>query len=246
VRSDTRRHAATAVSDITRDYERFGYAIVASPFDASEIARWRGECDRLWSLPDVADASDSRVDLRYATDGSRVPERLDPVIDISPLFAALERDARILRIASVLLRDDPLLFKDKLIAKTPGTTGYRTHQDFSYIAFFGFPADHQLAAALAVDAAGADNGAIEVFPSRHDRLLPAANDDKYLTEERALDPTSPVMIQLQPGDMLMMHSLCPHRSRPNLTDGPRRLLFFTYNAAAAGDHYATYYRLGKP
>ncbi len=241
-----KRHAPTAISDITRDYERLGYAIVASPFEASEIDRWRVECDRLWSLPDVADSSHSRVDLRDAMDGSRVPERLDPVIDVSPLFAALARDERILRIASALLRDDPLLFKDKLIAKTPGTTGYRTHQDFSYIEFFGFPADHQLAAALAVDAAGAENGAIEVFPSLHDRLLPSTADDKHLIEESALDATSAVMIELQPGDMLMLHSLCPHRSRPNLASGPRRLLFFTYNAAASGDHYATYYRLGKP
>jgi ectoine hydroxylase-related dioxygenase (phytanoyl-CoA dioxygenase family) len=234
------------MSEITRDYEQLGYAIVASPFDAYEINRWRGECDRLWALPGVADASDFRVDLRNDVDGRRVPERLDPVIDASPLFTELTRDDRILRIVRALLRDDPLLFKDKLIAKTPGTTGYRTHQDFSYIEFFGFPADHQLAVALAVDAAGPNNGAIEVFPGRHDRLLPSAADDKYLSEESALDPASAVMIELQPGDMLMLHSLCPHRSRPNLASGPRRLLFFTYNAAASGDHYATYYRLGKP
>jgi ectoine hydroxylase-related dioxygenase (phytanoyl-CoA dioxygenase family) len=235
-----------AIEGIARDYERFGYAVVASPFDADEIAAWRRECDRLWSLPHVADGSEFRVDPRATVDGHSVPERLDPVIDASPLFAALSRDDRVLRIARALLRDEPLLFKDKLIAKLPRTTGYRTHQDFAYIAFLGFPASHQLAIAIAVDAADADNGAIEVFPGRHDRLLPAAADDPHLSDESALDPTSPARLDLEPGDMLVMHSLCPHRSAPNRTQSARRLLFFTYNAAASGDHYETYYRLGKP
>jgi ectoine hydroxylase-related dioxygenase (phytanoyl-CoA dioxygenase family) len=235
-----------AIEQISRDFDQLGYAVVASPFTADEIAHWRRECDRLWSISEVADGSDFRVDPRDTVEGRRVPERLDPVIDASPLFAELSRDDRVLHIARALLRDDPLLFKDKLIAKLPRTMGYRTHQDFAYIAFLGFPANHQLAIAIAVDAADAANGAIEVFPGRHDRLLPAAADDRYLSDESTLDPASAVRIDLQPGDMLVMHSLCPHRSAPNRTDSSRRLLFFTYNAAASGDHYATYYRLGKP
>jgi ectoine hydroxylase-related dioxygenase (phytanoyl-CoA dioxygenase family) len=240
------RHAATRLAAIAADYGRLGYAIVASPFRDDEIESWRTECDRLWALPGVHDASDARVDLRDTVSGRRVPERLDPVIDVSPVFAALSRDDRVLRIVRALLGEEPVLFKDKLIAKTPGTMGYRTHQDFAYIAFLGFPGDRQLAVSIAIDATDAGNGAIEVFGGRHEALLPAPSDDRFLVDERVLDPASAVTLAVEPGDMVILQSLCPHRSAPNRTGEPRRLVFFTYNGVSAGDHYESYYRLGKP
>ncbi len=240
------RHPATDLAAIVADYGRLGYALVASPFGGDEIEGWRRECDRLWALPGVRDAADPRVDLRATVEGGATPERLDPVIDASPAFATLSRDARILRIVHALLGEEPVLFKDKLIVKTPGTIGYRTHQDFAYIAFLGFPGDRQLAVSIAIDAAGAGNGAIEVFGGHHGGLLPSSVGDRFLVDERALDPASATMLSVEPGDMVILHSLCPHRSAPNRSGGPRRLVFFTYNAVSAGDHYDSYYRLGKP
>jgi len=240
------RRTIDALADIADDYQRCGYAVVANLFDAGEIEQWRSECERLWAMPGVHDASEFRVDLRDTEFGGQVPERLDPVIDASPLFAALARDERILRVARDLLNEDVVLFKDKLIVKAPGTLGYPAHQDFSYIAFMGFPGDRQLAIAIAVDATNEPNGAVEVFSGYHMKLLPAAASDKLLVDEGVLDPDSVVMVPMNPGDMLVLHGLCPHRSGPNRTDQPRRILFFTYNGVSAGDHYAAYYRMGKP
>ena len=240
------RRSATALADIKADYARLGYALVGGLFHGDEVQSWRHECDRLWALPSVQAACEPRVDLRDTLDGRRVPERLDPVIDASPLFAALAHDPRVLNVASALLGEPPLLFKDKLIAKTAGTVGYRTHQDYAYIAFLGFPGHKQLAVAIALDAADEHNGAIEIFGGRHARLLPPASDDRFLVDESTLDLADATMACVEPGDMLVLNSLCPHRSAPNRTSEPRRLLFFTYNAASAGDHYETYYRLGKP
>lgn len=240
------RRKADALVDIAADFERCGYAVVASPFDAGEIKRWRDECERLWAMPGIHDASVFCVDLRDTVHGGRVAERLDPVTDASPLFAALARDERIVRLARLLLNEDVVLFKDKLIMKKPGTMGYPTHQDFSYIAFMGFPGERQLAIAIAVDATNEENGAVEVFAGYHNKLAPTATDDEFLVDEGALNPDSSAMVPLLPGDILVLHSLCPHRSGPNRTDQPRRMMFFTYNGASVGDHYETYYRLGKP
>jgi ectoine hydroxylase-related dioxygenase (phytanoyl-CoA dioxygenase family) len=241
-----RRHAIAALTDIAADFERLGYALVRSPFDREEIDAWRRECDRLWAAPGVGDASEFRVDLRDTVDGRKVPERLDPVIDASPLFAELSRDGRILGVARALLGDDPVLFKDKLIMKMPQTKGYETHQDFSYVAFLGFSGDRQLAISVAIDATDANNGAIEVFGGYQKQLLPPRAGDGFLVDEGALDQSSAVLLAVEPGDMVILHSLCPHRSAPNDTNEPRRLVYFTYNAVSVGDHYATYYRLGKP
>ena len=238
--------SAQALGDNADDYERLGYALVRGIFDGDEVAAWRRECERLWALPSVQHAAEFRVDRRDTVDGRRIPERLDPVIDASPLFAALARDERVLGIVRALLGEEPLLFKDKLIVKSPGTLGYRTHQDFSYVAFLGFPGRKQLAVSIALDRTDEQNGAIELFGGYHSDLLAPASDDRFLVDEQLLDPTCATLICAEPGDLLVMSSLCPHRSAPNQTDEPRRLLYFTYNAATAGDHYETYYRLGKP
>jgi ectoine hydroxylase-related dioxygenase (phytanoyl-CoA dioxygenase family) len=45
----------------------------------------------------------------------------------------------------------------------------------------------------------------------------------------------------KPGDMMLFDSYLPHRSAPNRTDSPRRVLYVTYNRATDGDHRERYY-----
>lgn len=45
----------------------------------------------------------------------------------------------------------------------------------------------------------------------------------------------------RPGDAMFFDSYAPHRSGPNLTHTPRRVLYVTYNRASAGDHRIQYY-----
>ncbi len=234
------------MTDRKEDYQRDGFVLLSNFFQQEEIDRWRIECERLWSLPAIATAADPRVDCRKAVDGSNVIERLDPVIDISPEFRALASDVRVLEIVSQLLGGDVVLFKDKLIRKTPGTTGYRLHQDFAYIEFFGFPADAQAAFCIPLDPSEALSGPIEVFSGKHHRRLKAPADEPYLVDENEIAGVAGQLMELQPTDALMFHSLCPHRSGPNLSTHSRTYLYFTYNLAAVGDLYSEYYRLGKP
>ena len=231
---------------IRRDYIERGYVQVTSPFDDSDIQNWRSESNRLWSLPEVEDPDSFRVDARVNLEGKRVPERLDPVIDISPVFAALARDQRIVDIARLLLGEPPILFKDKLIVKPPGVTGYPLHQDFAYIDFFGFDGSQQLAVCIAIDRTEDEAGPIEFFPRQHHRRLPSPADRPGETDETLLDITHGEVLTMNPGDLVFFNSLCPHRSAPNTSTTSRRLLFFTFNARSSGDFYDAYYRMGKP
>jgi 2-aminoethylphosphonate dioxygenase len=44
-----------------------------------------------------------------------------------------------------------------------------------------------------------------------------------------------------PGDVVFFDSYVPHRSGPNLSSEPRRVLYVTYNRLADGDQRARYY-----
>jgi ectoine hydroxylase-related dioxygenase (phytanoyl-CoA dioxygenase family) len=50
-----------------------------------------------------------------------------------------------------------------------------------------------------------------------------------------------VAVPSEPGDVLFFDSYAPHASKPNHTAHDRRILYITYNAAAAGDHRARYF-----
>lgn len=234
------------IQQIKTLYAQHGYVHLPSQFSAHEIQGWRDETERLWSLPDVNESNNFRVDWRATTEGKLVPERLDPVTDISPLFAKLSKDQRILSIANLLLGEDPVLFKDKLIIKPPGVTGYPLHQDFAYIDDFGFEGSQQLAACIAIDKVDSTAGPIEFFSNLHHRRLPSPVERPGETDARFLETKNGQVLTMEQGDMVFFHSLCPHRSAPNGSKANRRLLFFTYNACSAGDLYEVYYRMGKP
>jgi ectoine hydroxylase-related dioxygenase (phytanoyl-CoA dioxygenase family) len=224
-----------------RAYREKGLVIVRALFSADEIAAWDGECTRLWSLPQVAGGGDQRLTVRPTVEGAPLADRIDPVIDISPLFAGLARDERLLAIARDLLGDKAVLFKDKLICKWPGMTGYGMHQDFAYWDVGVVPADEVLTVLVSIDAADRDNGAIECFPGLHHHRLPAPEDEPRDVDESKMDVSRGGLAVTAPGDLLVFHSLTPHRSGPNTSGRSRRAVFFSYTTAAHPEGYRLYY-----
>jgi ectoine hydroxylase-related dioxygenase (phytanoyl-CoA dioxygenase family) len=169
----------------------------------------------------------------------------DPVIDLGPTCARIARDPRLLEAVGTLYGEPAHLFKDKLIFKTPGAQGYGLHQD--YISWPSFPTSF-LTAIVAIDRADATNGATEVFPGHHARGCMTPRDGMY--HELAagqVDLTRGVMLDLKPGDVALFSGYTPHRSAPNTSATPRRLLYLSYNARSDGGerreaHYAEFHR----
>jgi hypothetical protein len=230
---------STAPEELGTRYWRDGYVTVRNRFHAEEIAGWRAECDRLWSVVD-GDPDAPRVQWRGHAREGQIRDRIDPVVDISPVFAALAADPRVVGMVREMLRAEPALMKAKLIAKRPGTAGYAMHQDFPYWAPLGIPADDLLTLQVSIDPARADNGAVEVFPRLHHRRLESRPEEPLDVDDSRIDLSEGEVAELAPGDMLLFHSLTPHRSGPNGSPGPRRALFFTYATAAHGDVYRRY------
>jgi 2-aminoethylphosphonate dioxygenase len=226
--------------DLATRYWRAGYVSVRHQFTAADIEAWRAECDRLWGVVD-ADPDAARVQWRGHEHQGQIRDRIDPVVDISPLFAALAADARLLGPVGDVLRAEPALMKAKLITKRPGTAGYTMHQDFPYWAPLGIPADDLVTLQVSSDESRADNGAVEVFPRFHYRRLESRPEEPLDVDEARMDLSDGELITLRAGDLLLFHSLTPHRSGPNRSQSSRRALFLTYTTTVHGDVYRRYH-----
>jgi 2-aminoethylphosphonate dioxygenase len=225
-----------------RQYRADGYLVVRGVFQAAEIAALEAEAERLGARSELIDTNNIRCRWRddHRTGACRF-DCFDPVIDISPPFAAIARDHRILNIAAALYGEPAYLFKDKLIYKRPGNVGYALHQD--YIAWPSFPASF-ITVVVAIDAASVDNGATEVFPGYHHRGYLSPRDGQYHElPVDTIDPAKGVLLRLQPGDLAVFGCYTPHRSAPNRTQASRRLLYTSYNAHSdGGDSREAHYR----
>ena len=208
-----------------------GWALYAGVLGADEIAGLLAEADRLLAMPDLF------AERGAVVNSQRRSDRLDPVIDLSPAFAAVARDRGLLALASELLGGEAQLFKDKFIAKPPGAIGYAAHQDGAYWPGMGLDPGRFLTAVLFLDPAGEDNGAIECASGSHRKLLtdPARIAD---LDEDAIGPFHTV--EAAAGDLLMIHALTPHRSASNRSQRMRRALLFTYGVDPRLDLYAVY------
>jgi len=226
------------------DYHRDGFVKLAGLFSSTEVHEFQKEADRLLQRTDLIDNANIRCRWQnHVETGECRFDCFDPMIDLSPTFENLARDARILNAVSALYGERACLFKDKLIFKPPGATGYALHQD--YISWKSFP-ESFVTVIVAFDAADASNGATEVFPGYHRLGCMSPKDGMYhqLKDDR-VDLSKGVILDLEPGDIGIFSGFTPHRSGPNRSDQWRRLAYLSYNAFSDGgeqrdQHYAEF------
>lgn len=233
--TSTRSALAGSESDPRlRDYWSKGYIALRGLFRPEETAAWSAECDRLLRSEYL---SRNNIRTPYKMNSGDYPERIDPVVDISPVFSDLSRDPRILSVVEAIFRDKALLFKDKVIFKAPGTNGYSMHQDQAWWQLC--QADDILSVSIQIDGATAANGCIEMFPGYHGRMFTPAGERTNLRPEDMgnVDASTGEKIETVAGDVLIFHSLAPHQSSTNTADVFRRSFYLTYSAERCGDFY---------
>jgi ectoine hydroxylase-related dioxygenase (phytanoyl-CoA dioxygenase family) len=237
---------AARAQSLAQQYEADGYLILRQVFDRAEMAEMQAEATRVFQRQDLIDQDNIRCRWQNcAKTGECRFDCFDPITDISPLFARVARDERILSMMTSLYGEQAFLFKDKLIFKPPGATGYALHQD--YISWKTFPTSFATVMVV-IDPADSRNGATEVFPGYHQRGCLTPQDGMYHElPMSAMDAAQGVMLELQPGDIAIFTGFTPHRSEPNLSEQWRRLLYLSYNKASDGGeqrerHYAEFHR----
>jgi 2-aminoethylphosphonate dioxygenase len=229
-------------ADARRQYDQDGFVVVRGVLKADEVSRLAAAADRLLDRTDLIDQQNLRC--RYqgnCAGGECLFETFDPVIDLGSEFRDVAYDARILELLAELYGEEACLLKDKLIFKPPGAIGYGLHQD--YIAWSGFPRSF-LTVLVPIDATSPYNGCTEVFTGRHRQgALSPEDGDYHELPDDVVRGASGVLLELEPGDLAVFGGFTPHRSGPNRSNGWRRQLYLSYNAASdGGDQREAHYR----
>lgn len=218
-------------------FRRDGFAVLPGLFDEEETRRISAWTDELQAQPEVPGRCMMYFEPSLLRPGERVLQRIENFCPFHAGFAALCDSDKLRGFASRLLGEPAVLFKDKINFKLAGGAGFKAHQDQQ--AGWSVYAPLFVTALVAIDDATEANGCLELAAGHHTRGLigqewkPLTNDD-LLGVDFVPYPTAP-------GDAVFFDSFVPHRSGPNLSDEPRRVLYVTYNRLADGDHRARYY-----
>jgi 2-aminoethylphosphonate dioxygenase len=232
-----------------QEYWTVGYTTLRGVFSRAQVEAMRAECARLFSLfSEERDLHNYRLQFRAHTSGKAALDRIDPVLDISPLMQEWSQNPRILSAVAEIFEEPGLLFKDKVILKTPGTHGYRAHQDYTYWQELPAPPDAMLSALIAVDDSNSKNGELQFYPGLHHTHLrdPETPSNIFdpgagLVPDGSLRDHRPVSLSLQAGDAVLFHPLAPHESDVNESAETRCSVYFSYSAKRYGHLYAEYY-----
>ena len=203
--------------------------VLTEPFDADTVAalpRW---------VDEVAAMDDRVLHHRERTaDGVQLC-RTEDFVPHHDELGRLLTGGRLLAIASVLLGEPALLYKEKINYKLPGGAGFAPHQDAPAYRFV----DVHVSCLVAVDDTDPDNGCLEVVSAAHDRILPM--DERGCIRPDIAATLDWVPVPVRAGQVLWFDSRTPHRSAANRSDRARRALYPTYSAASAGDLRNAYY-----
>ena len=236
-RLDERIEAALA------DYARDGLGVVRQALPADSVGELVRESERLWEAYIGAGPRNLRTGIRIATDGQPILDRLDPVADVSAIFAALNNDPLFVSIVERGLGEPVTVMKEKLIYKWPDTPGFGLHRDDAYTTpKSGVPGCQEMKISVALDAALPVNGPVEFFPALRNRPTKAPSGEPRDIDESEVAGVDSYLAESQPGDIVLFDGQIPHRSRPNRGKLPRRVYMISYVPArytlARSNYYA--------
>jgi 2-aminoethylphosphonate dioxygenase len=224
----------TSPQELRERFTTRGFVVVPALLSSTgtrELARW---CDELQADRDTPDRA-----LAYFEPSEAGP-LLSRIENFEPFHCGLRAllQGTLLDLASLLLGEPAVLFKDKINFKLPGGGGFEPHQDIQ--AGWERYAREFVTAAVAIDAATPRNGCLELarWSHRHERIGALWEP----LSERELHGVHFEPLPMAAGDAVLFDGFLPHRSAPNRTARPRRVLYVTYNPGSDGDQRARYFR----
>ncbi|MGH3487454.1 MAG: phytanoyl-CoA dioxygenase family protein [Actinopolymorphaceae bacterium] len=227
--------------DVDRYFED-GYLVSRSVLESARVEVLREEARRVLDLC-------TRESMRYAprieweidhlaeTDqtGMRgVIRKLEPVSDLSPMFADLARDPVVTTPAIRIFGEAVELFEDKLNLKLPGGSPYPWHQDWSCC--WRAHTDELVTCFVYLDDADETNGCLQVVPGSHrgKPTHPFKAGGHFEVDPGVVPQDQIRPVPLRAGDMIAFDPYLLHYSDLNRSREPRMAIIYTFNPARLG------------
>lgn len=218
-------------------FERTGIVALPRLFSTHEIKHMRDEIDALASEPDRPAYVWKFYDESAKARGEHILSRIERFVPHHPALRELLVTGAPAKLASELLHEPALLFKDKVNLKLPGSDGFLAHQDAQ--AGWRVYGPSHLTVMISVDATTRENGCLEVATGPRRRELCGSEWQPLSADavpEESFEP-----LETEPGDVVAFDSYVVHRSAPNRTNHPRRVIYATYNPQSQGHCYERYF-----
>lgn len=213
-----------------RHFDEYGWVLTHSLGPTvAELQAWVDEV-AAWPI-----GGGDWLHYRETTDHGPALCRTENFVPFHDGLRTLLTSGRLVAVASALLGEPAVLYKEKINYKLAGGAGFSPHQDAPAYRFV----ETHVSCMVAVDDASIENGCLEVVSGRHQAVLPT--DDAGCVRPDLAASFDWQVVPVAAGDTLWFHSNTPHRSGPNNSTRPRRALYPTYNAASEGDLRAAYY-----
>lgn len=219
-----------------------GYLIAPSFLSPDRLSALRAEADRLLRLcQDNANRYADRIQWEkdYLDEANQagmehVIRKLEPILDLSPLYAELAYDPHIIDIVSAVLGGPVELFEDKLNLKLPGGSPYPWHQDWNCC--WRAHTDELVTCFVYLDDADEVNGCLKVVPGSQQgkRIYPFKPGNTFEVDPAAIAQSAIVSTPLKSGEMIVFDSYLLHYSDVNRSKSARRAIIYTYNPARLG------------
>jgi ectoine hydroxylase-related dioxygenase (phytanoyl-CoA dioxygenase family) len=204
--------------------EREGFFVLEGVFTRMEMA----------NLSRLIDAHHQRtkVWVRDHSDQSGI-SRPDEIIftchlaEQDPVIREFCLQPKLVQLTTELVGADVDLYWNQSVFKEPETPReFPWHQDDGYTPVTPSP---YITLWLALNDATLENGCISVLPGRHKLgLLPHHESSLGWVCHEADDPDQGICVPVSSGSMVVMYSLVPHKSGPNLSAGARNAFILQY------------------
>lgn len=157
-----------------------------------------------------------------------------------PMVTALVRDWRLLSLVGDILGKEVWFFADKALLKPPRIGVEKPwHQDIPYFLFEPKEPYFHVAVWIALDEATAENGCMQYIPGSHlwgnltTETTWTESVAHLAVEESRIDPAQAVLVEAQPGDLVLHDGMVLHYSAPNRSDKPRWAFVLDFISTAA-------------
>ncbi len=222
-------------------YRREGYLVVPGVLDQGHVEQCLAALTALATDPDLEPGRRDGTGAFIALEPGAEPataNRADMIrkfgdfTDAAPALLRAAMSARLHLVLDALMGQGRVLLQEMALVKPPKVSGEkRWHQDAAY--FRGSDPSLMFGVWIALDPATRENGCMEVIPASH-LLGPAPhvpNEDINLCTIRPdlVHLRDRLALPMNPGDVLIFHSLIHHYTAANRSNQRRRALQFHYH-----------------